>query len=68
MHLEQILVSKGCVSPLKMLFMNDNQPTCMKASGFHGAVGHTIGVPGVSFCCTTALSLTEGEICDSVTI
>ncbi|XP_010119284.1 PREDICTED: metalloproteinase inhibitor 3 [Chlamydotis macqueenii] len=44
MGLEQILVSKGCVPPLRMLFMDDNQPACMKASGSHGAAGHVTGI------------------------
>ena len=50
MGLEQILVSEGCVPPLKMLFMDDNQASCMKASGSHGAAGHTAGICGVSRC------------------
>lgn len=36
------------VPPFKMLFMDDNQPTCMKASGSHGAVEQAAGSGDVS--------------------
>lgn len=42
------------VPPFKMLFMDDNQPTCMKASGSHGAVEQAAGSGDVSlglYCC-----------------
>jgi len=48
--------------------MDDNQPTCRKASGSHGAAGHATGIRGVACACTTALLLMSGEVCDGATI
>lgn len=57
MSLDQIVVSTGSVPPLKILFMDDNQPTCMKDLVLMVHLGMQLGFVVLGCACTTALSL-----------
>lgn len=59
MGLEQILVSKGCVPPLKMLLMVNSQPLALKASSSHGGFGLASGIRGVGVRLYHCLSVTK---------